>query len=76
MYIKGDSEPIEVRINSAQLKRAELEKVRQKGRHETDQASICIKARESCKKQLGYDPGWLDYDNLEILQLRDVPAGV
>jgi len=75
VYIKNDAEPIEVRINTAQLKRAELEKVRMKGRHETDQASICIKVREACKKQHGYDPGWLNYENLEILQLRDVPAG-
>ncbi|MBP7820686.1 hypothetical protein KA043_01105 [Candidatus Saccharibacteria bacterium] len=75
VYIKNDAEPIEVRINTAQLKRAELEKVRMKGRHETDQASICIKVREACKKQHGYDPGWLNYENLELLQLRDVPAG-
>lgn len=64
--------PIELRINTQQLDKAEAQYMRAGGGNEC--SSICIKVRAVCKKQLGYDPGWLEYHDIKIVRLRDLPA--
>lgn len=75
VFVRGGNDKVEVRINTAQLERAQNEYARSKVGG-TNMASIAIKVRLAYIQQNDFDPGWLDYDELKIVELRKLPAGV
>jgi hypothetical protein len=73
--VLGDNS-VYIRINKKQLANAEHWYARMKGYGESSASAICIAVRKLYTNNYGVDPGFLSWEDLDIVVKEEVPAGV
>ena len=75
VFVLGGVDPVEIRINKKQLSNAEHWYARMKG-GKGSADSICIAVRKKYIDTYNTDPGFLQWEDLDIIVKAEVPAGV